>query len=314
MKSFSRIHSSDSTKEINTWRVADLDVQSNVSPAEFESEHILALFGTGQKNASSQQDSEPRSPFHRSGANLSLTNWLPGDFDSLPPIVASEEWEFAKPTSDFFKIPEQQVWKEKFDAEKERIEIIKNARAQAEAILQEARIEAEKMIEQAQAQAQGEIERSKQEAYATVRMELQSALAATHAVIEETQQWQAELMKNSEQTLIEMLKELAQTLFGEGVRLDPNALQINLNRIMDNAQRLGDLKIFLNPEDANALDPSWSNYQLLITGNKVRIVPSEKIKPGGCVIKGSTGTVDARVETQLNAVLNAIDEVNEVSK
>jgi flagellar assembly protein FliH len=219
-------------------------------------------------------------------------------------------WEFVDPTSDFFKIPEQQIWQEKFAAEKERVELIRQARAEAQNILLQAHVEADQLIQNAQA----DIEQSKRDGYEAARDELQSALAATRAIIEETHQWQTALMQNSEQTLMDMLKDIAQTIFGEGVRLDPNALQINLNRIMDSAQRLGDLKIFLNPRDANELDPSWSNYQLLITGNKVRIVPSEKIKPGGCVIKGSTGTVDARVETQLNAVLTAIDEVNEVSQ
>jgi flagellar biosynthesis/type III secretory pathway protein FliH len=314
MKSSSRIHSLASQQHINTWNVADLDVKTNVSPAEVQSEHILAFFGKGSKTTPSQQDTEPHSPVHRRGADLALTNWMPADIDLLPKVAQTTDWEFVEPTSDFFNIPEQQVWKEKFDAEKERIEIIKNARAQAEAILNEARAEAGRIIEQAQTQAQDEMERSRKEAYESVHSELKSALSATHVVIEETHQWQAELMKNSEQTLMDMLKEIAQTIFGEGVRLDPNALQVNLNRVMDNAHRLGDLKIFLNPEDANALDPSWTNYQLLITGNKVRIVHSEKIKPGGCVIKGSTGMVDARVETQLSAVLNAIDEVDEVSR
>jgi flagellar assembly protein FliH len=139
---------------------------------------------------------------------------------------------------------------------------------------------------------------------------MQSALAATQAMIEETRQWQLSFTKSGEQILTGMLTEIAQTMFGEGVKLDADALQVNLNRIMENAQRLGDIKIFLNPQDANLLDPSWSDYQLLITGNRVRVVPSEKILPGGCFIKGSTGAVDARVETQLTAVLNTIEEVS----
>ncbi len=116
-------------------------------------------------------------------------------------------------------------------------------------------------------------------------------------------------MECGEQVLTGILKEIAEIMFGEGVNLDANALQVNLNRIMESAQRLGDLNIFLNPQDANLLDPSWSDYQLLITGNKVRVVPSEKILPGGCFIKGSTGSVDARVETQLAAVQNTIEEI-----
>jgi flagellar assembly protein FliH len=135
-------------------------------------------------------------------------------------------------------------------------------------------------------------------------------LKAIHAVVEEVRQWRDSLTAQGEQILVEMLKEIAQTMFGEGVRLDANALQINLNRVMENAQKLGDLNIFLNTRDVELLDPSWSEYQLLITGNKVKIIPSEKITPGGCIVKGNMGMVDGRVETQLAAIMNTIEEIS----
>lgn len=310
MKSLSKIHTSNSDKSIGAWKVVDLDVQSNVFPAEVQSEEILAFFGAGTKNASRTTNGESRPTIHRDADELSLTNWLPNDLESPFVAMPAEAWEFASPTSDFFKIPEQQIWKEKFDAEKERIELIRQARAEAEAILIEARSEAQNIL----LLARDEIDQAKQAGYEWGCDQLKSALAATQALVQETHQWQADFMNEAEQVLTVMLKEIAQTMFGEGVQLDANALQLNLNRIMESAQRLGDLNIFLNPRDANLLDPSWSNYQLLITGNKVRIVPSEKIVPGGCVIKGSTGMVDARVETQLAAVLNTIDETSEAGK
>jgi flagellar biosynthesis/type III secretory pathway protein FliH len=83
---------------------------------------------------------------------------------------------------------------------------------------------------------------------------------------------------------------------------------------MENSQRLGDLNIFLNPRDANLLDPSWKEYQSLISGNKVRMIASEKITPGGCIVKGITGMVDGRVETQLTAILNTFDELREAAQ
>jgi type III secretion protein L len=310
MNSSSKVLPPNSRKNVSGWLITDLDVESNVVPAEVQSEHILAFFGTGQKSASTIRDDGFRSTLRPNGTVLSLTNWLPDDLDLESTSTEKEQWEMLDSDSDFFNLPEQQILKEKFDAEKERVEIIKSARIQAETILKEARMEAEYII----GNAHSEIEQAKQAGYESARNELQGALSATHALIAETHEWQAALMKNSEQTLMDMLKEIAQAIFGEGVRLDPNALQMNLSRIMDNAQRLGDMTIFLNPADADQLDTSWRDYQLLVTGNKVRVLPSAKIKPGGCIVKGSMGMVDARVETQLSAVLNTIDEVNEVGK
>lgn len=305
MKSFSK-----SNKPFTAWNIADLDVESNVSPAEMQSDHVLQIFGTGLRDASNRREGGSSSNFHANGTALLLSIWSPDDLDAQAVDLANAQWEFLAPASDFFAIPEQQIWKEKFDAEHERVEIIKQARAQADAILREARAEADEIV----AHAQVEIDQAKQCGYQAGINQLQEALSATHMIVTETEQWQANLMKDSEPILIRMLKELAQTMFGEGVRLDADGLQLNLNRIMEHAQRLGDLNIFLNPRDANLLDQAWSNYQLLITGNKVRIIPSEKIKPGGCVVKGSMGMVDARVDTQLTAVLNRLDEVREVTQ
>ena len=310
MKSFSRVYTPASNSQVASWNVSDLDIESNVFPANDQTEQILALFGMGSKDDSNKKESGSRSTSLSQATHVSLEKWLPNELDSQSYTGEVEQWEFPQPSNDFLNIPGQQIRNEKFNAEKERVEIINWARLQADEILREAHKEADKILRQVQT----EIEQAKQDGYQAARDELQGALAATHAMVEEGRQWQTEFMSNGEQVLTEMLKEIAQSMFGEGVHLDANALQINLNRVMENAQRLGDLNIYLNPQDANLLDPAWSKYQLLITGNNVRIIPSEKIKPGGCIVKGSTGMVDARVETQLAAVLNTLDETNEAGK
>lgn len=296
------------------WDAPELDVTPETSTMQVQADEILALFGMEKNNASSGRDGRSRSNLHPNGGALSLANWLPGDIQLEPEVIEPEAWDFVETALDSFKVAEPSSVKNRSEAEKEKAKLLHDARTQADEILRQARAKAEQILQQAQT----EIEQTKQSGYQngwqTARDELEGAIAATREVVQETQQWQASLLKEGEQILVGMLKELAQTMFGEGVRLDADALQINLNRIMENAQRLGDLNIFLNPRDANLLDTSWRDYQLLITGNKVSIIPSEKIKPGGCVIKGNMGMVDARVETQLAAVLTTMREVSEAQR
>jgi flagellar biosynthesis/type III secretory pathway protein FliH len=310
MKSLSKVYTPASNTELKSWNVSDLDIESKALPGDDQTEQILALFGMGSKAKSNKKESGSRSTLHPQATHLSLEKWLPDELGLQLHADETEQWDFAQASNDVLDIPGQQIRKEKFDAEKERVELINQARAQADEILHEAYQEADRIRQQ----LKGEIEQAKQNGYESAREELQGALAATHAIVEETRRWQTEFTGNGEQILTEMLKAIAQSMFGEGVRLDANALQINLNRVMENAQRLGDLNIYLNPQDADLLDPSWSKYQLLITGNNVRIIPSEKIKRGGCIVKGMTGMVDARVETQLAAVLNTLDETSEAGK
>lgn len=305
MKSFSKIHSSASNLPLETWSVADLDVASNIYPPDVETEQIMTLFGAGEETRASQLDHKHHLSFHPKGLDVELANWFPGDLDQQIENNELQQWEFVEPSNDSLNLPEQENLQEKLEAEKKRLELIRLARVEAEEILHSAHVKADKVV----SHAREEIEQAKKDAYKAAYEEMQNSLAATRTLVEEIRQWQSSFMESGEQILIGMLKDIAQTMFGEGVHLDVNALQINLNRIMESAQRLGDLNIFLNPQDANLLDPSWSDYQLLITGNKVRVVPSEKILPGGCFVKGSTGSVDGRVETQLASVLNAIDEI-----
>ena len=311
MKLFSKTTSSSTLQD---WEVPELDIELDRSATHVHSEQILAVFGTGQKNASGSREGGFPANVHSALKALSLANWLPGELNLQPDIVTPELWNFVETGLDSFQTVEPQFVKNKSDAEKEKAQLLRDARVQVDQMLVEARTAAEQILSQAQTEYEQMKRDGYQEGLDSARNELQGALAATHQMVQETHEWQASLIKNGENVLINMLKELAQTMFGAGVRLDAEALQINLNRIMENAQRLGDLNIFLNPQDASLLDTSWRDYQLLITGNKVRLIPSEKIKPGGCFVKGSMGMVDARVETQLAAILNTIDETNEVGK
>jgi flagellar biosynthesis/type III secretory pathway protein FliH len=223
-------------------------------------------------------------------------------------------WDFAEPLSAVDESIMPETWREEVNPEKEAETLRSQARVQAEEILLEARAAADKVILQAQDEIDSEKKEGYQQGWDEARSELGEALSAIRAALDEVHQWRDALVAQGEQILVEMLKEVAQTMFGEGVSLDASALQVNLNRVMENAQRLGDLNIFLNARDAELLDPSWGEYQLLITGSKVKIIPSEKIAPGGCIVKGSMGIVDGRVETQLAAVLTTIEEISKVKE
>ena len=309
MKSFSRIYSPSAHEQLTPWTPSELDDEIAVAPAEVQKEQILAILRNGEKNGTGVQQKSSRSILRPLTTDLAVTRWQPEEIDLQPTLPAVKVWDFAKAPSEVDEIPTQELWPNEPNAEKEAEEILKQARIQAEEIILEARATADKVI----LQAQDEIDSEKKEAYRQGwnegRNELGGVLSAVYGVVEEVCNWRDSLATQGETILVEMLKEIAQTMFGEGVRLDANALQVNLNRVMEHAQKLGDLNIFLNTRDVELLDPSWSEYQLLITGNRVKIIPSEKITPGGCIVKGSMGMVDGRVETQLAAVMNTIDEI-----
>ena len=314
MKSLSKICPHLAQEQLKSWDIAELNFDGEEPSQEIDKEQILALFRNGAENRSSERENGSRSTLHHAGTNLVLTSWQPGDINVEPPVKVVKEWLFVEIPNSVEEVSEKENWKDEPITEQETSSSLNQAHVQAEEILLEARAKADQLLLHAQEEIEQEKKNGYQEGWNGARSEMQQALQAACAIVAEIQKWQSEFMSQGEQTIIEMLKEIAQIMFGEGVHLDAIALQVNLNRIMENAQRLGDLNIFLNPRDVNLLDPSWKEYQFLISGNKVRVIPSEKITAGGCIVKGNTGMVDGRVETQLAAILNTFDELREVAQ
>jgi flagellar biosynthesis/type III secretory pathway protein FliH len=316
MKSFSRTHPQALQKQPEIWNPSELGVDWAASTSDTQKKQILSIFAQETKDGTDNKKTGNHSVLHRLGISQVFPTWQPGEVISQSAVTCEDEWTFlesipeSKSLQDFeFNLFEPSL-RVQADPEKKAGSILEQARLQAEEIILAAQSEADSIL----LQAQGEIDEQKKEGYQQgldkAYGEIQDTLRAARTMVEEVHTWQTELTSQGERILMEMLKEISQKIFGEGAELDTKALQVNLNRIMETAHGLGDLNIFLNPRDAKNLDPSWSEYQMLITGEKVKIIPSGKITRGGCFVKGEMGVVDGRVEVQLNAILKTFDEVD----
>jgi flagellar biosynthesis/type III secretory pathway protein FliH len=190
-----------------------------------------------------------------------------------------------------------------FQVKKEAEKIIEEAKAQAEVILKNAKVDAEKIGKQAFS-----------DEVARAQWEMQTSLQATKEIVNQVAGWQIEVMEQSEGIVLDLVKDIAKALFSEGIALDDITLQQTFNKAISNARPLGDLRIFINPEDAQVLDPSWREFQSSVSGQKVQIVPSDAIRRGGCYIEGQLGSVDARTETQLTEILDSMTSSFEDTK
>lgn len=322
MKSSSNQRLNASYEKLETWMPGELGVDSAAASLDVHKEQVLAIFRKELDSGSGEK--KRRSALHPNGTTDNFSAWQSGDFDARPAPKSNSSWIFAEFDEKFENTAQAGRFENldfverdrngQSDAENQSSMILERARLQAEEIILAAQAEADNVL----SQAQDEIDEQKKEGYLLgqneAQREFQEALKATQVMVEDVRAWHANLTSQGEQILVEMLKDISQKLFGDGAELDTNALQVNLNRIMESAQGLGNLNIFLNPKDARNLDPSWSEYQALITGNQVKIIPSGKITRGGCIVKGNMGTIDASVETQLGAILSTFDEKLEVTE
>ena len=272
---------------------------------------------------------------------VSVAEWLPLEFDELqsPPGTdldnsRFDEWgvetrknngdKFAdgdQGEEDYQQVPEPdleliatetileaQLQAEELFGRAEKIveEKLLAAQTKADELLQRARGEFDGLQETIQKEKLKAIEEAYLEGIAAGYAEMESSVQAAKSILEQFSFWRSEMISQSEDSLLDLVKEIASIMFSDGVVLDQEVLQGVVGRVLSNARSLGNLRIYVNPEDAKILDVSWREYQVLISGQAVKIFPTGAIRRGGCYVEGDQGTVDARVETQLTALLESL--------
>ncbi|GAB4481840.1 MAG: hypothetical protein Kow0088_24390 [Anaerolineales bacterium] len=185
-------------------------------------------------------------------------------------------------------------------------ETLHRAQEEAQSILAQARAEAEHILEEAHQQATEIQRQAYADGQASANAEAQGMLKAARAIVDEVQKWKEHLFEEGEMMMLRLVIEIAQTIFGDGLPLDPDTLGQAFTRALSQAKSLGDLRIYLHPEDAAVLSAHWDKLQGVTAGQKIELIPSDLIKRGGCYIEGQYGTVDARVETQFQQATDAL--------
>ena len=188
--------------------------------------------------------------------------------------------------------PRESLAQAALEAEASAQAILEAAQAQAEALKQQAQQEAEVIREQAYRLAREEAE-----------AELRGLIQTVQNMVAEVETWRTNLFAQGEAMVLEAVQAIARAMFGEGFVLDPETLQQTYNRVLEQAQTLGDLRVYINAEDARVLDPYWREAQATLRDQRIKLIPTDAIKRGGCYVEGQYGTVDGRIEVRLNRLL-----------
>lgn len=288
MKSSSNlIRGTENAAEIQSWSLNEFE-QDTLITSELIRSSAIRLFGLN----SPVSKSEKRNLVKAEQAVTGFPQWQPADMHGTAAVVSQQT--APQPWMPFIEKP--------------------NPRKIAEKIVEEAQEKSDEIIVSAQKTA----EQIRQEAYnqgvENAKAEMKETLQAATAVINVAREWRSDMMKQAEPMIMDLVKKIAQKMFGEGVVLDNATLQQHFSSVLETARSLDDLRIYMNPHDANALGPDWREYQASLIGHKVEIISNDSIKRGGCYIQGEWGTADALVETQLNAILNQFSEVEQPEK
>lgn len=180
------------------------------------------------------------------------------------------------------------------------------AQGQADALLTEVRAEADRI----RAEAQGilaEVEQVRDAARAAGYQEgREEGLAAATEYAVKLQEWKTTFFQQAEPDIIRLVLMIAEKVIGKMVHEHKEAIHAIVRLAIESA--LGDrIVVRLNPEDYRVIQAKDFEYRDLLDRTKrLSFKEDEAITKGGCVVETEVGTIDAQLETQLQAIRKAL--------
>jgi flagellar assembly protein FliH len=182
-------------------------------------------------------------------------------------------------------------------ARMEAAEIRQSASDDADLIRQEA-TEAGRELGYTEGREQGYQEGlARAEAETTERIATVSALAESAAVD------RRELLRNAEGEVVRLALQVARKVLNRELRLDPVSVARIAEAALQQVAIDGAVKLRVNPAEYEALSTYWQRAHGVAEADRTyEIISDEAVTPGGVIIDTRAGTVDARIETQLEEI------------
>jgi type III secretion protein L len=179
--------------------------------------------------------------------------------------------------------------REVYEAGREARDVVAQAQEKARLIVEEALRERDAIHE-----------RARQEGNA-------KGLAEWNEILARMTQRADEMTKNWEDTMLRLSVGIAEKVIGEELRLHPDAIVKIVREVLKGTRSGKRLTIQVNETEAQQVRERTDHLkQFLSGGSEIEIVGSSTIPPGGCIIESELGIIDARLETQLKCLEDAL--------
>lgn len=160
--------------------------------------------------------------------------------------------------------------------------------------LRDARQKAEHLVREAEARAAA-LEKRMDELMAMARERARAELAVAHLEVEQARK---EALAEAEASIVPLAVAIARRLVGEELALAPERIGGIVQEALARARNVSRVRIRVHPDDAAQLEDRG-----------LKILRDPAIERGGCLVETDRGIVDARLETRIEALAQAITDM-----
>jgi len=211
-----------------------------------------------------------------------------------------------------------------------REEMLRDAREMAEQMIARAREEAELMkaraleeieawwstrreedrqvVEEARARGYDEgYAAGKAEAEAAVREQHAGTLAEAKAVLETAVAQKQAIIREAEPFLVELSCSIASKIIGRQLTLEPEWTIDMIKSVLGRRREKGTIALCVSPQQFSFVNDARDELRKVVDSQaELLVVADATVQDHGCVVRSEFGSLDARIDTQLEEVRNAL--------
>lgn len=134
---------------------------------------------------------------------------------------------------------------------------------------------------------------------------------AQSLILQAETEWKKRVLQ-SEPYMIELVIEVAKKIIQRELMLDHTTIVGMVQEALKQSSELKEITVALHPSDYDTVRQYLDELKRHISNQaNIILVPDHSITSGGCMIRSSLGTLDARIDTQLEEVKKALMDVIE---
>jgi flagellar assembly protein FliH len=135
------------------------------------------------------------------------------------------------------------------------------------------------------------------------KQQYQNQLQKAASILEQAYDEKASIIQEAEPFVIELSTEIAKKVLQQELKTHPEALIQLIKQTLSSVYETSSLSIGVSPEDFAFVQKQ--REQLMAVDNsqiEVKVIPDYSIEQGGCIIRTSSGSIDARIDVQLSEI------------
>jgi flagellar biosynthesis/type III secretory pathway protein FliH len=138
--------------------------------------------------------------------------------------------------------------------------------------------------------------------------ETAAAVGDFRSMVDDLASQRKRLIKESEAAVLRVACSIARRIVGKSVEVRDEVVLEVVRNALTHMKDSHDMTIRVNPRDHQVLKGCESEWLESARSGGVKIKEDARIKPGGCLIEGESGSVEAQIDRQIDVIEKALME------